>query len=270
MQEENTIKALAMFAHPDDIEFSCAGTLAMLRRRGVETHYLTLANGCCGSMVEDREQTARRRWSENQSAAKVLEAVAHPPLFDDLEILFGRESARLVSAVVRRIRPNIILTHAVEDYMEDHMETARLALHAAFTASMPNYITEPSVPPVAGSCALYHALPHGLRSPRDGTRAYPSFYVDISETLPLKREALACHESQKLWLDQTQGMDAYLEEMERMALEQGSDTGCFKFAEGFTRHSSLGLSSESFHPLEEVLAGSLWLNNNYPQAPRGS
>lgn len=259
--------ALAIFAHPDDIEFTCAGTLALLRQNGYVTHYLNLANGCCGSMTEDRSATAKRRWRETQAAGKVLGATTHPPLFNDLEVFFNEESARKVAAIVRNIRPNIILTHATDDYMEDHMNTARLALHAAFTMGMPNYTTDPAVAPAGSRCALYHAMPHGLCRPSDGRRVYPELYVGIDAVLEKKREALACHESQKIWLDQTQGMNAYLDAMAGFARTLGEETDAFQFAEGFTRHFHMGLSDAEYQPLEEVLGDSISTNLNYPNSP---
>jgi N-acetylglucosamine malate deacetylase 1 len=61
--------ALAIAAHPDDIEIFMAGTLLRLAERGWELHYLNLADGCCGSTVHDRETTARIRLAEAQAAA---------------------------------------------------------------------------------------------------------------------------------------------------------------------------------------------------------
>lgn len=259
--------ALAIFAHPDDVEFTCAGTLELLRRAGYETHYLNLADGCCGSMTEGRDATARRRWGETRAAAETLGAIPHPPLFHDLEIFFNDLACRKTAAVLREIGPEIILTHATRDYMEDHMNTARLALHAAFTAGMPNYRTEPEIEPNARPCALYHVLPHGLREPADGRRAYPAFYVGVEDVMPVRREALACHESQKKWLDETQGMDAYLDTMDGFARTLGEDTGAFGRAEGFTRHLHIGLGGEDTRPLENALGDRILENTNYPHAP---
>jgi LmbE family N-acetylglucosaminyl deacetylase len=246
---------LAVFAHPDDVEFTCAGTLALLREAGCETHYLNLANGCCGSMELGREETAALRWRETRDAAAALDAVPHAPLFNDLEIFYNRESLERVASVFRAIRPNVVLTHALEDYMEDHMNTARLAVTALFTAGMPNCRTWPERPPHAADRALYHALPHGFRRPADGSRVYPGFYVGIDSVMDRKRGALACHRSQKEWLDQTQGMDAYLETQAELARTLGGESGAGEYAEGFTQHLSLGFAPEGYRPLQTILGG---------------
>ena len=71
--------------------------------------------------------------------------------------------------------------------------------------------------------------------------------------LARKRALLACHASQKDWLDATQGMDAYLDDMERLSREVGTMSGRFEFAEGWRRHSHLGFGPEDFDPLQDLL-----------------
>lgn len=259
--------ALAIFAHPDDIEFCCAGTLALLRKQGYAIHCWNLASGSCGSMTGGPEATAETRWREAQASAKVLGATMHEPLFSDLEIFYNDESLRRVSAVLRTIQPDIVLTHAVEDYMEDHMETARLALSALFSAPMPHYRTQPDVPPYDKPRALYHALPHGLHRPQDGTRAYPRFYVNVDSVMDEKRRALGCHESQKSWLDDTQAMDCFVDAMDQTARALGSDTGRSAYAEGFTQHGYIGLGDNSYQPIQTALSEYLTINTSYPQSP---
>lgn len=253
MQHEEHSVALAIFAHPDDIEFNCAGTLALLQQCGWETHYLNLADGCCGSLEKSPTEAAEERWREARAAADVLKALPHPPHFRDLEIFFNDAACRRVAAVVREIQPNVVFTHSTSDYMEDHMETARLAFHSLFSAGMPNYRTEPEIAPYQKPRALYHALPHGLHWPGDRARAHPEFYINIDSVIEMKREALACHASQKEWLDKTQGMDAYLDTMTDFAKTLGRESGVGAHAEGLTRHLPLGLGPENYTPIEDAL-----------------
>lgn len=245
--------ALAILAHPDDIEFACAGTLALLAGRGWEIHYWNLADGCCGSLDKGASATAAERGAEAQAAAEIMGATYHPPLFHDLEIFFNESGTRRVAGILRKVQPNVVLTHATEDYMEDHMETARLALHALFSAGMPNFSPEPPEPPYDKPRALYHCMPHGLHRPVDRQRVFPEFYVGIDSVMGRKRDALAAHRSQKEWLDRTQGMDAYLETMSEFARVLGSESGVGEHAEGFTRHQSLGLGPSDYTPLEDTL-----------------
>lgn len=170
-----------------------------------------------------------------------------------MKSFFNERTTRRVASALRKVRPNVVLTHATEDYMEDHMETARLALHALFSASMPNYKTNPDTAPYDKPRALYHTLPHGFHRPIDRQRVYPEFYVNIDAVIERKRAALAAHRSQKEWLDKTQGMDAYLETMSDLAKTLGQESGTGQHAEGFTRHQHLGLGPEDYTPLEDAL-----------------
>ena len=244
--------ALAAAAHPDDIEFMMAGTLLRLKDAGCEIHLWNLADGCCGSSVLSRAEAAAVRWEEAKASAAMAGGAAHPPLFHDLEIFYNQQALAKVAAVIRRIQPDIILTQSPHDYMEDHQNTTRLIVTAAFMRGMKNARVEPPVAPYNKPVAVYHALPHGLN---DALRqpVEPHFFTDITGILPRKRAMLACHASQKEWLDETQGMDAYLDEMERMSGEVGKLSGRFKFAEGWRRHSHLGFGPENFDPLAQLL-----------------
>src|SRR5262249_2769300 len=146
---------------------------------------------------------------------------------------------RRLAAVVREVSPSVILTHSPEDYMEDHMITARLAVTAAFARGMPNYRTTPKRAAVDHPVTLYHAMPHGLE---DGLRRQiiPSAFANTTAVHSQKRAALACHQSQKQWLDVSQGMDSYLVAMDEMSAAVGKMSGRFRYAEGWRRHSHLG------------------------------
>jgi LmbE family N-acetylglucosaminyl deacetylase len=260
--------ALAAAAHPDDIEFMMAGTMLRLKDAGCEIHFWNLANGCCGSAKLSRGETAAVRWKEAQASASAAGGIAHPPLFNDLAVFYDETSLARVGAVIRRIKPDIILTHAPHDYMEDHQNTARLVVTGAFMRGMKNAETVPPEAPYDKCVAVYHALPHGLC---DALRQQvdPDFFIDIGPVLARKRAMLACHASQKEWLDVTQGMDAYLDEMERMSAEVGRMSGTYEFAEGWRRHSHLGFAAEDFDPLGKLL-GAFISNPIASQLPSGN
>src|SRR5262245_44580334 len=97
-----------------------AGTLLLLKKAGYETHYMNLASGNCGSAQYNAATTRSIRNTEARSAAAILGAVFHASLTDDLEIIYSLELLRRVAAVIREVRPSILLTHSPLDYMEDH------------------------------------------------------------------------------------------------------------------------------------------------------
>jgi LmbE family N-acetylglucosaminyl deacetylase len=258
-------RAFAVAAHPDDIEFVMAGTLLLLRHAGWEIHYLNLSSGNLGSMSMDAVRTARVRRREAQEAAAALGAKWHPPFCHDLEIFYDSGTLRKLCGIVRKVDPAIVLTHSPQDYMEDHMNASRLAVTAAFARGMPNYRTRPSRKAVQTPVTVYHANPHGLH---DGLRqtVMPGAFVDTTSTHAQKRAALACHASQKEWLDATQGMDSYLVAMDDFSRKVGALSGRFEHAEGWRRHSHLGFRADDTDPLREALGDRFLLNDRYEAA----
>lgn len=246
-------RAFAVAAHPDDIEFVMAGTLIRLRDAGYEIHYMNIANGCCGSTQHDTAATARIRREEAVAACRAIDAVFHESLVNDLEIFYDRPTLLRLAAVMRVVAPDILLLHSPVDYMEDHTNACRLVVTAAFSRGMPNFPVEPPTPPVNQPVTLYHAQPHGNRGPL-GEPVQPGLFVDISDCLDQKTQMLAKHQSQKLWLDESQGLDSYLHTMRELSREVGRLSGRYEYAEGWRRHLHFGFCAEDADPLAHALA----------------
>ena len=257
--------AIAIGAHPDDIEFYMAGTLLKLKKQGYETHYLTLANGNCGSAQYNAATTESIRNTEARAAAAILGAQFHPSLTNDLEILYNLDLLRELAAVIRDVKPGIVLTHSPEDYMEDHVNTSRLAVTAAFTRGMPNFRTAPQRPAAEYDVALYHAMPHGLCD-QLRRRLIPGAFVNTTSVQKTKRQALAAHKSQQGWLDVSQGINSFLLAMENMSLEVGRLSKRFKCAEGWRRHLHLGFCPAEADPLRDALGANYLVNLAYERS----
>ena len=243
---------LAAVAHPDDIEFYFAGTLLLLQQSGCSIHMWNVSDGCCGTMRYTAKEIAEIRAREAKASATIAEAQLHAPLFHDLDVFYDRPSLLSVAAIVRSIQPNIILTHSLSDYMEDHQNVCRLVTTAAFSRSIPNFHTSPEQPPFAKWVRIYHAPPHGLRDALN-TRFEPDFLIDIDSTLQKKAQMLACHTSQQEWLASTQGINAYIAEMEEMSREMGQLGHGLFHAEAWRRHSHLGFCPADYDPLPSLL-----------------
>lgn len=245
-------RVFAIAAHPDDIEFQMAGTLILLKQAGYEIHYLNVANGSCGTAIHPKKEIVRMRRIEAMAAAEIIGAIYHESMVDDLAIFYEPVLLARLAAVMREVAPEILLLQSPQDYMEDHQNTVRLAVTAAFARGMINFATQPPRDPVEQPLAIYHAQPHGNR---DMLRqvVQPDLFVDISSIMQQKTRMLACHVSQKTWLDQSQGMDAYLNIMQDFGREIGRMSGSFEIAEGWRRHLHFGFAAESFLPLEEAL-----------------
>ena len=247
---------LAIAAHPDDIEFLMAGTLLMLRERGYQLHYFNLANGCYGTTQYNVPEIVRLRREEAMRAAQLLGAVYHESICDDLAIFYDRPTLAKVAAVIRQVAPTILLTHSPSDYMEDHTNTCRLSVTAAFSRSMPNFITDPPLPPISQQVTLYHAQPYQHRDPL-GKLVEPEIFVDTSEQLERKVALLGEHVSQKKWLDESQGQDSYLQTLRELDAELGRLSGLFPSAEGWRRHFHAGFCDPKTDPLRAALKGKL-------------
>ncbi|GMU94134.1 MAG: hypothetical protein AMXMBFR4_31920 [Candidatus Hydrogenedentota bacterium] len=255
-------RVLAVAAHPDDIELMMGGTLLTLGQAGCELHYINLCNGSMGTETETRERIIARRTEEARHAASLLGANFHPPLVDDLDLYYDRSVPRRLGALIREVRPSIMLVQSPQDYMEDHMNASRIAVTAAFCRGMRNFLTQPPRPPIGDEITLYHALPWGLRDPlRRVVRA--GQYVDIGSVLDAKRDALAAHKSQKVWLDASQGLDSYLTTMEELARRVGRMSGRFEYAEGWRRHLHLGFCAEDADPLTAILGKTVHVDPEY-------
>jgi N-acetylglucosamine malate deacetylase 1 len=202
------------------------------------------------------------RW-EAQWAAEAMGATWHAPICDDLGVFYTEENIRRICAVLRVANPAVVLTHALADYMEDHMITARLAVTAAFARGIPNYRSTPQRRCTMEPCAVYHAMPHGQCAP---TREpyEPEFFTNTTAVHSVKREALACHASQAEWLDKTQGQESYLRTMDDFSGALGRRAKC-AHAEGWTRHLHYGFGPENWDPIREAL-GKRWVANG--KAPR--
>ncbi len=254
--------AFAIGAHPDDIEFTMAGTLTLLAQRGFQPHMMNVSRSNLDSNELSQDEVVRMRLREARHAAQVIEAVYHEPIADDLLILYEERLLRKVLAVIREIRPMIVLLPSLSDYMEDHTNTARLTVTACFSRAMQHFASDPPRDATFQDIYLYHAQPH---LNRDAMRNFvvPEWFVHIDGVIETKLAMLACHESQRQWLGDTQGLDNYLESMLHAGREVANllPSAGWEYAEGFRQHSHVGFSARDGNPLAEILGTRI--------APRG-
>jgi N-acetylglucosamine malate deacetylase 1 len=243
---------LIVSCHPDDMEFMMGGTALLLRDKGCEIHHINVANGSAGSTDLRPEEIAAVRRKEANESSKLLGSHLHESLVDDLEVYYAQELIRKITALVRQVKPDIVLTQSMEDYMEDHMNTARIAVTGTFLRSVRNYRSIPDEPAIFGDAMLYHATPHIL-SDMMRRPVVPELYVDVGAVIDRKERLLACHSSQKQWLDRTQGLDSYLKTMRDLTATVGRMSGRCRFAEGWRRHSYVGFTRQDCNPLSDLL-----------------
>jgi N-acetylglucosamine malate deacetylase 1 len=238
-------RILAFGSHPDDIEFMCAGTLALLARAGHEVHMAVMAGGEMGSPTLKPAEIRAKRLAEARQAAEVIGATFHFAGGHDIEVEYNHEYRRRTVRVVRHANPDIIFAPPPADYLIDHEETSRLVRNAAFIAPCPNYDCGEPTTPTSRIPYLYYWDAVGLRD-IFGRPLPLTCAVAIGQVMDVKERMLACHESQREWLRYINGWDEYLEIMKRAAAEEGARAGCAS-AEGFVQHVGNG------HPTDNVL-----------------
>ncbi len=232
-----SLRILSIHAHPDDAEILAGGTLALLAARGHAVTIVSLSDGDCGSAEYGREELGRLRRVEAHDAASRLGAEYAWGGFHDLGIFIDDPGRRRVTALLRRFRPDVVLTASPLDYHCDHEAASRLVEDASFAVSCPNYDT-----------SAYDAAPATQRIPhlyfmdptegidRDRRLVRPLFLIDVAAQLAQKREALARHASQREWLRRQHGIDDYLEMMEQWTRARGALAG-IEAAEGFRQYT---------------------------------
>lgn len=253
----------AIACHPDDIEFRMAGTMLLLKERGCDLHYMNIANGSWGTADYRRNEIIQMRRQEAKASAEMMGAVYHESLVDDLDVNYTDKPTLLkLIAEIRYVDPDIILVPSPVDYMEDHQNACRLAVTAAFCRAMQPAPVDPPTPIKTKNVVVYHCQPVANRTPmRKIVR--PERYIDITSVLEKKRELLACHKSQKEWLDVSQGYGSYLDAMCSDGAEVGKMSGRYEYAEGMRRHLHIGYAAVDIDPLSELLKDVSWLDPDY-------
>lgn len=191
--------AMAIVAHPDDIEFSCAGTLARWAKHGAKISYVLCTSGEVG--ISQRGMTKTRaaeiRESEQRQAAGI--AGAHEVIFlrqPDGLLQPTLELRKMLVREIRRFKPEVVVTGDPtivwrgEEYINhpDHRAAAMAALDATF--------------PAAGQPNLFEELQQEGLSAHKPRKVYVTawdlgdYLVNIDETIEIKIAALRAHASQ--------------------------------------------------------------------------
>lgn len=235
-----SIRVLALFAHPDDAEFLCAGTLAHLADCGASIHIATMTAGDCGSTLLPPAKIMRLRRQEARRAAAMLQAEYSCLEERDLLVFYDGRTLRKVMELMTRVEPALVLTHSPQDYMVDHETSSRLGQTACFGLSVPNFRRGARSPAKATRAIphLYYAQPFGGRDIL-GKEILPNLVVDIGATLERKEKMLACHESQRAWMQYQQSIPEIHEPLRQMAAGAGKLAG-FEWGEGFRQHLGQG------------------------------
>ena len=183
MSDDIKLDALAIGAHPDDVELACGGTLLKLVSLGYRVGVLDMARGEMGT-----RGSAEIRAREAEAASRVMDLAVRDNLeLPDGHIWLTEESRVKMVRRIRRYRPRVIFTHYWEDPHPDHVHTCQIVREAAHVAGLAKYDAE------AGQARFRpHTVAHFM-FPRTAT---PTFLVDMSEFAEQKDNAILCYRSQ--------------------------------------------------------------------------
>jgi LmbE family N-acetylglucosaminyl deacetylase len=194
---DQTLKIIAIGAHPDDIELACGGTIAKACRQG---HIIKMVIVTGKSSQGHSGMSIRTKAEAKEEACEAATILG----VKDLEVLGYEDmavpySARLISQldqIITDFRPNIILTHFPFDTHQDHIHTAQSTISAARRFN---------------TILMYEPI---NQSGRGYVAFRPQVYIDISEVKDQKMKALQAHHSQhkkygNSWLEAVEARARY-------------------------------------------------------------
>jgi bacillithiol biosynthesis deacetylase BshB1 len=193
----SVVDVLAIAAHRDDVEQTCGGTLLVQQALGWTTGILDLTRGEAGT-----RGTAAEREAEANAAAAILKT-SHREALDlpDGSLQNNLESRLKVAAVIRRLRPRVVILPYWQGRHPDHYTAATLGYEACFAAGLSRL--EIAGTPHRPYKILYASLYADVR---------PSFVVDITPHIETRHAALLAYRSQ--YGDQPQGAGLFVPQEE--------------------------------------------------------
>ncbi len=196
---EEQLTILCVAAHPDDLDFGCAGTTASLTAQGHNVVYCLVTDGQAGGSDNTitRDQMAAIRRDEQTAAAKVVGVTElHWLSFPDGAVEVTIELRKAISRVIRMVKPDRVVTQSPERNFgriysshPDHIATGEATLCAVYPDAR-NEFAHTSL--LAEEGLEPHSVPEVwiVGGPK------PDIFIDITDSMEKKIEALMCHESQ--------------------------------------------------------------------------
>jgi bacillithiol biosynthesis deacetylase BshB1 len=192
------VDVLAIAAHRDDVEQTCGGTLLRMTARGLRTGILDLTQGESGT-----RGSAAERAAEAEAAARILN-VQHRQALDlpDGAIANTLENRLKIAAVIRQLRPRVVILPYWEARHPDHAICASLGYEACFVAGL-SRVEAGNAAPHRPFKIIYASLYADVR---------PSFIVDITPFIEQRYASLMAYRSQ--YANQQQGGGLFVAEEE--------------------------------------------------------
>lgn len=219
------VDILAIAAHRDDVEQTCGGTLLMMQARGWRTGILDLTQGEAGTRGSSAEREA-----EAIEAGRILRVVHREALdLPDGNLQNTYDNRLKVAAVLRRLRPRVVILPYWQGRHPDHYTTSTLGYEACFVSGLSRLTLPGGAGPHRPYKILYAALYADVR---------PTFTVDITPVIDDRFRALMAYRSQYANQDQGGGLFVPEEEIRERLLANARHYGLLsgvRYAEPFVQ-----------------------------------
>ncbi len=240
-------RAMLIYAHPDDIEFSAAGTAARWAKAGCEVTYVVITDGNVGSHQEGLTsvEVAEMRRAEQEAAAKVASVQECVFLgYDDGLLQPTLELRKDLVRLIRKLKPEVVVCGDPTVFFPSNTRINHPDHRAAATAAIDAVFPAAEMPLLYPELEADGFTPHKVSYVLISNPVEPTFFIDISDTLDTKLEALREHHSQLDGWDLEEPIRAW-------AADTGQKVG-FKYAEAF-RLITLRSPIQPDEPEEEIV-----------------
>jgi LmbE family N-acetylglucosaminyl deacetylase len=184
------LRVLVIGAHPDDCDITAGGTAALYSQLGHAVTFVSVTNGDAGHQTMAGAALAKRRYAEAQAAAQTIGIEYRILDNHDGELLPTLERRREIIALIRDVRPDLIMSPRPNDYHPDHRYTSQLIQDAAYMVTVPNVVAFHDHLPV--DPVIVYVSDH-FQKP---TPFAPDVMVAIDSVVEKKIDMLHAHESQ--------------------------------------------------------------------------
>lgn len=232
-----TVDVLAIAAHPDDIEMTCAGTILSLASQGKTVAAIDLTRGELGT-----RGTAEIRAQEAIEGTRIMKLIARENMgFRDGFFRNDEEHQMALIPFIRQFRPKIVLTNTPDDRHPDHGRAAELVVQACFYAGLRQIKTvdkEGQSQEAHRPIYVYHFI--------QDRSLKPDFVVDVTPYWDQKLEAIKAYKSQFFNPESSEPQsyisgEAFMKFLESRTREHGHMIGA-EFGEGFISRRMLGVT----------------------------
>ncbi|MCG2589129.1 PIG-L deacetylase family protein [Rhodohalobacter sulfatireducens] len=200
--DDDPLRVIAIFAHPDDADFKMAGTAIQMAQAGHQVKYLSITNGNAGHHEMGGGVLAKRRRAEAKEAA-IRTGIAEYEVwdYDDAKLMPTLDIRMEVIRAIREWNADVVLGLRPNDYHPDHRNAGKLVIDASYMVIVPNVVSD--TPPLENNPVFLY-MQDGFTKPNPFSH---DIVVSIDDSFELKAQGLDAHVSQVYeWMPWTMGM----------------------------------------------------------------